>query len=218
VKRPLLLDLFCKTGGAAKGYWLAGFDVIGVDIEPQPRYPYRFVQADALRPPFDLRMFDAIHASPPCQGYSVGAGFGHKRQVPRLIEDVRNLLAASGRPWIIENVMGAKKFLQSPIMLCGAMFGLGVIRHRLFETSFPCQAQEHRCHGKEIDRDLVSVTGHGPPPRWYKRNPGKVFSVQIWKDAMGIDWMTRDELRDAIPSAYTHHLGKQLLRHLKGEP
>ncbi len=216
--RPRLLDLFCKAGGAGQGYADAGFEVVGVDIETQPRYPFEAIKADALEMLQSGPLhFDAVHASPPCQGYSVGTGFGHKRQVPKLIGEIRELLIKTGLPFVIENVMGAKAHLRSPIMLCGAMFGIGVVRHRLFETSFPCSAPEHRCHGKEVDRDLVSVTAHGPPPRWYKKNPGKTFSLQIWKDAMGIDWMTRDELRDAIPPTYTEYLGKQLMNVIQGK-
>ena len=210
--KPKLLDLFCGAGGCSVGYARAGFEVVGVDIEPQLRYPFEFHQADAM--PFPLEGFDVIHASPPCQGYSVGTGFGHKRLVPRLIGEVRQLLSQTGKPFVIENVMGAKRAMSNPIMLCGAMFGIGVVRHRLFETSFQCCQPDHNCHGKEVDRDLVSVTAHGPPPRWYKKNPGKTFSLQIWKDAMGIDWMTRDELRDAIPPIYTEFIGKQLLEQL----
>lgn len=207
-----LLDLFCGAGGAAMGYSRAGFEVVGVDLHKQPRYPFEFHQADALT--FPLDGFDAIHASPPCQGYSVGTGFGDRRKPPQLIAEVRNLLRASGKPYIIENVMGAKEHMYSPIMLCGSMFNIGVVRHRLFESNFPLACQPHKCHGPEVDRDLVSVTAHGPPPRWYKKNPGAKFSLKVWKDAMGIGWMIRDELREAIPPAYTEHVGRQLMAHL----
>lgn len=217
--KPRLLDLFCKAGGTTKGYQRAGFYVVGVDIKKQPRYcGDEFFQADAFEYAAEHGSeFDAIHASPPCQGYSVGTGFGHKRDVPKLINEVRGLLKKTGLPFIIENVMGARRHMRNPVMLCGSMFGLQIVRHRLFEVSFECEQPWHSCHGPELDRDLVSVTAHGPPPRWYRKNPGKKFSLQIWKDAMGVDWMIRDELRDAIPPLYTELIGRQLMRIIKGQ-
>jgi len=202
------LDLFCCAGGATKGLQRAGFHVTGIDIRPQPRYcGDAFVQGDALT--FPLDGFDFIWASPPCQGYSVGTGFGDRAKPPRLIAEVRKRL----RPYasVIENVMGAKAHLYNPVMLCGAMFNLGVVRHRLFEASFPLLPPPHKCHGKEVDRDLVSVTAHGPPPRWYRRHPGATFNIKTWHDAMGIDWMTRNELREAIPPAYAEFIGRAFL-------
>lgn len=197
------LDLFCGAGGATKGLQRAGFHVTGVDIRPQPRYcGDAFVQADAMS--FPLAGYDFIWASPPCQGYSVGTGFGDRRKPPRLIGAMRERLA--GYSCVIENVMGARREMINPVMLCGAMFQLGVVRHRLFECSFPLHAPPHKCHGPEVDRDLVSVTAHGPPPRWYRKNPGAKFRVKIWHDAMGISWMTRNELREAIPPAYSEYI------------
>ena len=133
---PRLLDLFCCAGGAAKGYNQAGFDIVGVDITPQPNYPFPFVQADALQlDPKFLLSFDAVHASPPCQSYSVLAKrTGNGSSWPRLIEPVREMLVQSGLPYVIENVVGAP--LLNPIQLCGTMFpGLRVLRHRLFEVN-----------------------------------------------------------------------------------
>src|SRR5574337_20985 len=127
--KPRLLDLFCCAGGCAMGYHRAGFDVVGVDINPQQRYPFEFHQADAMT--FDLSGFDAIHASPPCQAYTVLGGREDLSHYPDLVDAVRERLQASGKPWIIENVPGAP--LRDPITLCGAMFGLRRYRHRLFE-------------------------------------------------------------------------------------
>lgn len=213
--RPKLLDLFCCAGGAAMGYWQAGFDVVGVDIAPQPNFPFEMVEADALDLDISfLRTFDAIHASPPCQAYSSLAyrtGKGHIW--PRLIEPIRSLLEVSGRPYIIENVVGAP--LRNYSVLCGTMFPeLRVIRHRLFETNFPVLTPGHLPHplvhtldrrknhyGKTDEyKDYVQVTGGGN------------CSVEAAKDAMGIDWMTKKEMNEAIPPAYARHVGQALLR------
>ena len=137
-----ILDLFCCAGGSAKGYANAGFDVVGVDVEPQPHYPYEFHQSDALSFPFDG--FDAIHASPPCQGYSVTRAMHQGKQHPMLIESTRARLVSSGLPYVIENVPGAP--LQNPVTLCGEMFGLRVIRHRLFESNFYIPQPRHAPH------------------------------------------------------------------------
>jgi DNA (cytosine-5)-methyltransferase 1 len=215
--KPRLLDLFCCAGGAAAGYHRAGFEVVGVDIEAQPNYPFRFIQTDALTlDPKFLLSFDAIHASPPCQSYSDLAKRNRNSDAwPRLVEPVRDMLIRSGLPYVIENVEGAP--LLSPTVLCGTMFpGLRVIRHRLFETNFqvltPPHGKHPLCHtmdkrkahyGKTDEmRDFVSVNGGGN------------CSVAAARDAMAIDWMTKDELNEAIPPAYTEFIGKQLLRHL----
>src|SRR5690606_12243373 len=133
-RRPLALDLFCGAGGAAMGLYRAGYDVVGIDIEPQSRYPFLFIQADALNPPVDFSRFDLIWASPPCQDYSALSALSTKKR-GRLIPKVRGMLVWSGVPWVIENVVGSE--LKNPISLCGTMFGLGVWRHRLFEMSNP---------------------------------------------------------------------------------
>lgn len=213
--RPLLLDLFCGAGGASAGYHRAGFDVVGVDINPQPNYPYDFVQGDAMEwlrawPAMSLEV-RAIHASPPCQRHTkLATGtqgtFGNH---PDLIDETRDLLSQMHIPWVIENVIGAP--LRSPITLCGEMFGLGVIRHRLFESNMPIMQPEHvphrgRCkrreHGQRYDGPYFGVYGHGG---------GKDGSVADWQQAMGIDWMpVRRELAEAIPPAYTRYIGGQL--------
>lgn len=213
-----LLDLFCCAGGAAAGYARAGFEVVGVDLSAQPNYPYEFIQEDALSLSQEfLRSFDAIHASPPCQSYSdLAKRNGNADEWPRLIEPVREILVSSGLPYIIENVEGAP--LLNPVVLCGTMFpGLRVLRHRLFETNFLLTALPHGKHprvhtfdkrkshyGKTDERtDFVQVTGGGN------------CSIAAARAAMGIDWMTKGELNEAIPPAYTLFIGQQLLHHLQ---
>ena len=212
-----LLDLFCCAGGAAAGYAEAGFDVVGVDIKPQPRYPFPFIQADALAlDPSFIKTFDAVHASPPCQSYSdLAKRNGNAAAWPRLVEPVRKMLKSSGLPYIIENVEGAP--LVDAVVLCGTMFkGLRVLRHRLFEANFLIMTPPHGrhpiCHtfdkrkaqyGKTDEmRDFVSVNGGGN------------CSVAAASDAMEIDWMTKNELNEAIPPVYTRFIGEQLLAYL----
>lgn len=205
--RPRLLDLFCCAGGAAMGYHRAGFDVVGVDIKPQPRYPFAFVQGDALEyAAAHGHEFNAIHASPPCQGYSRMRHITG-REYPMMIEDVRNALRAAGKPYVIENVEDAP--LIDDILLCGTMFGLKTFRHRKFEMSFFMMAPPHITHavfGKAapqgrpttVDRQYITVTGN--------------FSgIETAKQAMGIDWMSRPELSQAIPPAYTEYIGRHLI-------
>jgi DNA (cytosine-5)-methyltransferase 1 len=208
--QPRLLDLFCCAGGASVGYSRAGFEVVGVDIAPQRRYPFEFIQADALTlDPAFLAGFDAIHASPPCQAYTRAQRL-QKRQHPDLIAPVRRMLEAAGAPYIIENVPGSPLMVERSFLLCGKMFPeLRVYRHRFFETSFPAFAPYHPRHdeaqvkmGRRVtDGEFIQVVGN--------------FSgVEYARKAMGIDWMTRDELREAIPPAYTQFIGKQLIAHL----
>lgn len=208
--RPLALDLFCGAGGVSMGLYHAGFDVIGVDIKPQPRYPFRFVRGDATRPPFDLSSFDFIWASPPCQAYTVANNI-HQREHPELIEPIRELLRSSGKPYCIENVPGAP--LINPATLCGLSFGLNVKRHRNFETSFfllapPCGS--HR-------GDWVSIFGHtvlersAAVARTLKNGPvfrRKHLGTDVGRAAMGIPWMSRGELSEAIPPAYAEFIGR----------
>lgn len=213
VSRPLLLDLFCGAGGAAMGYYRAGFDVVGVDIKPQPRYPFEFIQADALSDGIFWGDFDAVHASPPCQPYSTTRTL-HNAEYEALVPKVREVLILSGLPYVIENVVGAP--LLNPVKVCGSSFGLPIWRHRLFESyvplmSTPCQ--------HSLVRYPIDVTGGGPSikPRNNKnggrsRKPKNVAEASM---ALGIDWMTRNELNEAIPPVYTEFIGQQLMEHLE---
>lgn len=196
---PLALDLFCGAGGASMGLYQAGFDVIGIDINPQPRYPFRFIQANALQPPLDLSRFDLIWASPPCQAYTVARVIHGRDDHPDLVADVRQMLDDYGAPYVIENVPGAP--VRPDLVLCGSQFGQPRLkRHRWFETSFPSFALVPPCsHAK----DLVSVFGHG----------GHIYrGVAEWRIVMGIDWMTRDELSQAIPPAYSEFIGRLAIK------
>jgi DNA (cytosine-5)-methyltransferase 1 len=212
--RPRLLDLFCGAGGAAMGYHRAGFEVVGVDINPQPHYPVEFHQGDAmtfLESMFIYHDFDAIHASPPCQAYSTLHGLAG--EYPQLIEPVRKLLVSLGLPYVIENVVGAP--LVNPIRLCGSSFGLRVWRHRLFEmTRAPVlvPACSHYHHPLPLD-----VTGTGGPSSKPRKKPGggvsrKPANLKEAGEAMGIDWMARRELSEAIPPAYTEWIGGLLIQ------
>jgi hypothetical protein len=190
------LDLFCGAGGAAMGYHRAGFEVVGVDIKPQPHYPFEFHQADALEYLAEHgREFDLIHASPPCQLYSAMQHIKkNKEKWPDLVEPTRKLLIESGLPFVIENVVGAP--LRVDLLLCGSHFGLGMIRHRIFESNLPIASLMPPCnHEKMYD-----------PWHWGIKQREEMSA------GMGIDWvMTREEVREAIPPAYTEFIGKQLL-------
>lgn len=212
------LDLFCRAGGTSQGLYLAGFDVTGVDIDPQPEYPQkprmRFVQADAFI--FDLRGFDLIVAGPKCQRWSQATRqTGNPEDYPDQVTPIRERLIESGTPYIIENVLGAP--LRNPIMLCGSMFGLGVVRHRLFECSFPIEKPEYPKHrGSLVTGEYVTVAGNLGVPAWTMKErerrglprhmPGDM-SLKHWQTAMGIDWMSVGNLTQTIPPAYFHWLG-----------
>ncbi len=213
MSKPRILDLFCGAGGAAMGLHRAGFEVVGVDIKPQKNFPFEFHQADAMTYP--LEGFDAYWASPPCQGYSSLSAMHKGMEWPLLIEPVRYLLAATGQPYIIENVEGAPLasrpdlFGVMGVMLCGSMFGLRVERgylrrHRLFETSF--EVAQLQCHhvGK-----AVGVYGHGGHTGKHRMLYRAEASL-----ALDIDWMNRDEMCQSIPPAYSKYIGEQLLRAL----
>jgi DNA (cytosine-5)-methyltransferase 1 len=226
VMRPILLDACCGAGGATRGYQQAGWYVVGVDINPQPNYcGDEFIQADALEylenevwlinrgePYWN---FAAVHASPPCQAHTTLAK-GNNANVgyyPDLIAPTRELLIATGLPYVIENVPSAP--LRSPITLCGEMFGLDVIRHRLFESNILLMQPPHPAHrgrvagyrhGEKFDGPYFAVYGNG----------GGKGTLQQWRGAMGIDWMqTKHELAESIPPAYTAHIGSQLIQALE---
>jgi DNA (cytosine-5)-methyltransferase 1 len=219
--RPRLLDLFCCAGGAGVGYSLAGFDVVGVDLEPQPRYPFRFHQADALA--FPLDGFDAIHASPPCQANltglaAVNRALGRTYDHTDLVPETRERLRASGLPYVIEQPMKGARLL-APIVYCGSSFGLPIHRHRQFESNVllmspPCEHDRLReakywtgymKDGQRTRSTVVQVYGNGG-------------DRHQWGPALGIDWMVPGELAQAIPPAYTEAIGRQLLAHLALEP
>lgn len=219
--RPLLLDLFCGAGGAAMGYYRAGFDVVGVDIAPQPNYPFEFHQYDALE--FLSRMIggvtewnaiDVIHASPPCQAScNLTKGTNAGRVYEQLIPQTRELLAATGLPTVIENVQGAQ--IRRDLTLCGEMFGLDVIRHRYFECNFPVVQPEHIKHRGRVRGWRHGIYFDGPYLAVYGDGGGKA-SVSEAQAAMGIDWMqTKLELAESIPPAYTEYVGVQLIEELK---
>lgn len=200
------LDLYCKAGGSSAGLARAGFDVTGVDHEPQPRYPFRFVLADALEyVAAHGHEYDLIAASPPCQAHtSLQGRWG--RAYPDLIAATRAALRATGRPYLLENVVGAP--LLDPIMLCGSMFGLRVIRHRLFECSpavyFPPATCSH-------PRGAVGRQGHRGAGRTWITVTGHFSDVPLARRVMELPWMTQAELAQAIPPAYTQWLASKII-------
>ncbi len=230
------LDLFCGAGGVAMGLSQAGFDVVGIDIAPQNHYPFELIRGDAMAPPVDLTKFDLIWASPPCQRYSrlTHLPWINRDDYPDLIEPVRAMLKSAGVSYVIENVVGAP--LEYPFVLCGTMFGLltpcelaEIQRHRLFETSFsvglrpPCQhnapivlpvvnggkmtnaAARRQVLGADMGR-ARPIKSQGELQAGPGR-PRKQFTVADARHAMGIDWMTRAELSQAIPPAYSKWIG-----------
>jgi DNA (cytosine-5)-methyltransferase 1 len=224
--RPLLLDLFSGAGGAAVGYYRAGFDIIGVDLHPMPRYPFEFIGAEALIFLEDLIAddmadhFDAIHASPPCQRYSPTRTM-HNVRYPDVINPLRALLKKTQIPYIIENVPEAP--MENPVILCGSQFDLcqewsgefwrGDVylkRHRAFEVLFPVPDAGLHDH----TRRAVTVAGHGRMGKSDSIFKGKGFS-QLKRDVMRIGWMTENELNEAIPPAYTQYVGQHLMRYLE---
>lgn len=211
MNRPRLLDLFCCAGGAGTGYHRAGFDVVGVDINPQPHYPFGFLQHDALA--LDkrfLRSFDAIHASPPCQAYTPLGALHPWKEYPDLLAATREMLNDCGLPYVIENVMSAPLIKERSIVLCGSMFGLRTYRHRRFESPLGLAAPVHPKHtvltatkqrkARWAEGWNVSITGD--------------VGTYVGPEGMGIDWMSGDELCEAIPPAYTECIGVQLLAHI----
>lgn len=220
-----LLDLFCCAGGAGMGYKQAGFDVVGVDLSPQPHYPFAFIQMDALA--LDqrfLRSFDAVHASPPCQGYTAMRHAPGAKGAPRLIAEVRAMLEATGLPWVIENVEEARSEMREPAMLCGSAFGLGshgceLRRHRLFESNIAL-------HSPGCDHGQAPVVGvYGGHARIRSAKHGGRGTRDAWPnghkpvaaEAMGMDWATLAEMSEAIPPAYTRYIGRQMIMHIEAQ-
>ena len=219
---PLLLDFYCGEGGVGMGYHRAGFEVVGVDDQPMPRYPFPFILGDAIDILtrmlqgkkcqasdgcwYGIDDFNAIHASPPCQDFI--PTIPEKHGTAHFLPDTRELFLKTSKPWVIENIPGAP--MRADYRLCGCMFRLPRLRRqRLFETSWngfslmpPCQHDEHP----------ISVVGHGIPSGHYYRDKLNYRQyIKLAKDAMGIDWMSRDGLSQAIPPAYTEYIGRQLL-------
>jgi DNA (cytosine-5)-methyltransferase 1 len=217
------LDLFCCAGGATKGLQRAGFHVTGVDIKPQSRYcGDAFVRGDALRLPFDLREFDFVWASPPCQAFTRLRNLQRTRhglkRYPDIIHEVRQMLAAANVPYVIENLEGAPLAGDYLIMLCGTMFGLQtpngsaeLRRHRLFETSFSIPLRP-RC--QHVNR-AISITGHTPQTNVVTNRIRRTFPIGDAKVAMGIDWMPMKYLSQAIPPAYSEFIGRQAMDYLQ---
>jgi DNA (cytosine-5)-methyltransferase 1 len=220
--RPRLLDLFCGAGGCSVGYARAGFDVVGVDVEPHPDYPFPLVVADALDVLADadlLRGFDVIHASPPCQALTTMSN-RHRSTATRavrhrnLIPAVQAAIDAWGGPYVIENVPGARRWLRVPVRYTGGYFGLGVERPRLFESNLPLVAPPMR-----KVTDPIGVYGHAPDGRrlWTRADGTTQRAARTLAQAqaaMGITWMSWADLVQAIPPAYTEHIGHQLRDHL----
>lgn len=224
MNQPRLLDLFCGAGGCSVGYARAGFEVAGVDIEPHPDYPFRLVVADALT---YLAAIDAagkgvaaIHASPPCQGYTTMANRYRGNGGPtddhsQLIAVVRGALEATGLPYVIENVTGARPHMRAPITLTGGMFGLRVERPRLFESNVPLTAPPAR---KAVDP--LGIYGRSPDGRrlWTRKDGSSLRAASSLAEgaaAMGVDWMTAwEDVTEAIPPAYTEWIGQQLRQHV----
>lgn len=237
-----ILDLFCNAGGAGMGYARASFEVVGVDLHPQKNYPFPMHQGDALEVLkallrgekvrfvardgsvlfLGLEDFDAVHASPPCQGYTALRHAPGARGAPLMIEDVRMLSILTGRPWVIENVEEAKWAMIAPLTLCGSMFGLGaqgcrLQRHRLFESNIaisapsPCRHDERPVigvYGGHARRRAASAGGRGTRDVWEGGHRAAM------SEAMGMTWATCAEMSEAIPPAYTEHLGRQLIAHI----
>ena len=205
-----LLDIFCGAGGASGGYWLAGFDVSGIDIKHGKRYPFEYFRLDFNTLDADmLKGWDFIHASPPCQTFSITKNLrnaqGKSTSKVDLLEPTRKLLQESGVPYIIENVPGAP--LINPVQLCGSSFGLKVRRHRLFESNLPLVGSvcDHKKQGRPVGV-------YGSMKDEIPKGGRTAHSMAEANEAMGIDWMIWGELVEAIPPAYTEYLGKQVLK------
>jgi DNA (cytosine-5)-methyltransferase 1 len=224
---PRLLDLFCGAGGAATGYHRAGFDVVGVDIKPQPHYPFPFIPGDAIDVLarmmdgekfqasdgnwYGINEFGAVHASPPCQRYTRITQWKSRTEHPDLLQPVMDALIRTGKPFVVENVADAP--MKDYLVLCGTMFGLRVIRHRHFVCNPAILMAPAACNHYSYSMNSV----RGMDRERYKNGAfmtvtGHFSDLDRSSKAMGIDWMTRKELSQAIPPAYTEFIGRQLLQ------
>lgn len=239
-----MFDLFCGEGGAAAGYIAAGFEVTGVDRKNLAhRYPGTFIQGDALAHLAQHgHEYDVIHASPPCQGYTIGTAGNPEARAKhqRLIAATRELLLLTGRPWVIENVEQARRQMVDPIMLCGRMFGLEATdtdgvrlvldRHRLFESNVALTAPSHPKHaGEQVagvyggsrrakrmpGESLAEVAPRDRHAARFERGGGYVpRSLDVRRELLGIDWMSGKGMEESIPPAYTEYIGAQLIDHI----
>jgi DNA (cytosine-5)-methyltransferase 1 len=207
--KPRLLELYSCQGGAAAGYALAGFDVTCVDLFPQPRNPFRFYQDNAIEYVKKYgHAYDVITGGPPCQRYSKAQRI-QNREHPDLIADTREVMRATGKPYVIENVEDAAPELSDPILLCGQSFGLRTYRHRLFESNVIIRQPEH-----EVHRHPTVKMGRALGPRDYYHAVGNFSGVELVRSDMGVPWMDRDGIRECIPPAYAKFIGLQLIKEL----
>lgn len=210
--KPRLLDLFCGAGGASMGYHRAGFEVVGVDIDPQPYYPFEFYRRDAMT--FPLDGFDAIHASPPCQSYSTMSNRHGSKQL-ELIPPVRERMMDTGLPYVIENVEGAKPHMVEAFRLTGEMFGLRTHRARYFETNVLMLIP----NTPRRQKNAVAIYGKNDNRRLWTRKDGTELrvasSLEEAQEAMGMDWADWHGTKEAIPPAYTEFIGRQLIDFLE---
>lgn len=226
MQRLRLLDLFCCAGGAGMGYARAGFEITGVDVKVHANNPHAVIKADVLKldPAWIAENFDAVHASPPCQGYTTMRHAPGAKGAPRLIGRTRELLQSTGLPWVIENVEAAAHEMKNPVMLCGTMFGLGaqgheLQRHRLFETSFhvaplPCRHMTLPVigvYGGHARNRSAKHGGRGTKDTWAGGHKSAA------SEALGIDWMNLAEMSESIPPSYTEYLGLQLRAAMKAD-
>jgi DNA (cytosine-5)-methyltransferase 1 len=221
-----LLDLFCGAGGSAVGYHRAGFDVVGVDIESQPHYPFEFIQGDALEALERLQSgpwcgwapsdFDAVHASPPCQDHSVSTVQHASHATGWMLDATLDLLKASGLPWVCENVVGKSVKMDGWwAMFCGTAFGLNSQRHRRIGSSVMLMPPSCRHRDFPYPLSVVGDNEQGRTFRKWRADLGRTPNIEDKKLALGIDWMNRKELSQAIPPAFTEFVGRQLLAHLQ---